>query len=331
MDGGNRAGRNVQHLIGFGLHHLADALRFALGDGRQPGQMTLHVFDGLGEIFADLRRFGVHLARSPQQLLALRHRFADQGAGVLLGLGRAFADQGLRAAARIAQGRDQVGQHDVGVVGGFLQPLRFLREGGGELRGAAGGAAHDAFQMPFGLACHGLEALGFLAQCADGDLHAAALLLQGGFKLGAVFLQFAQHVGHRGAMLFLPRQDEFRALERGVGNRLDLLGLGVEFDRGGMRRFAGSLGRGAKARRLNIQRLRRHLERAFRRLDRRFQLRRTARHGLGGARRGVGQGLGNRFQPLAFLAEAGGDRFAAHFGACARIVQGDDLVLQCRL
>ena len=72
--------------------------------------------------------FRAHFAGGAQQLLAFRHRLAHQGAGVMLGLGGAFADQGLRARAGIAQGGDQAGQHGVGGVGGFLQPLGFARE-----------------------------------------------------------------------------------------------------------------------------------------------------------------------------------------------------------
>ena len=107
--------------------------------------MTLHVLDGLGEIVADLRGLGAHLAGGAQQPFAFRHRFAHQSAGVLLGLGGAFADQGLRAAAGIAQGRDQSGQHGVGGVAGFLQPLGFAAQKAAvSCDGAAGGVGHDA-------------------------------------------------------------------------------------------------------------------------------------------------------------------------------------------
>jgi len=172
------------------------------------------------------------------------------------------------------------------------------------LRRALGSIGHDAFQMPFRLARDGFETMGFAAQRADRGFHRRALLIEGGFELLAFVLQPGQHVGHGGAVLFLARQHEFGALERGVRNRLDLLGLFVEFDRGGVRCFGGSLGCGAEARRLHVEGLRRHLERAFRRLDGGFHLRGAARHGFGGARRDLGKIFGDRFQALGFLGQS---------------------------
>ena len=73
-------------------------------------EMLFHIAGGFRQEAADLAGFRAHLARCAQQAFAFRHRLAHQQARVMLGLGGAFANQSLRAFARILQRRRQAGQ-----------------------------------------------------------------------------------------------------------------------------------------------------------------------------------------------------------------------------
>ena len=106
MDGGNGARRQIQNL--FGLASAPSGARAGLRPGRGwagGSDAAPRPRWSWPRVLADLVGFGAHLARGAQQPLAFRHRLAHQRARVMLGLGGAFADQGLRPGARVLQRR----------------------------------------------------------------------------------------------------------------------------------------------------------------------------------------------------------------------------------
>ena len=328
MKRGHGARRQIEQVLGLAGHQLADAAGFLLRQTRQADQMLFHFAGGFREQAADLARFHAHLARGAQQAFAFRHRLAHQQTGIMLGLGGAFADQCLRAFARILQCRRQTRQHRGGRFAGFLQALGLARKGAGQLRGAGGGIGHDQLQVTFGIAGHHLELAGFPAQGGDRLLHAGALLGQRAFEDFAFLFQLLHQLVHLGAMLFLARQHELRPAHGGVRHVLDPLRLGIQGLGRFQRRFGG-LGDGtAEAGGLHIQRLGRHLQGAFGGFHHRLQLRGAAGHGFAGAGGGIGQPVAQGFQPAGFLVEAGRDAVAAHLGTGAGVIQSGDLLFQ---
>ena len=249
----------------------------------------------------------------------------------MLGLGGAFADQRLGAGARILQCRRQSGQHIGRRFAGLGQAFGFARERVGELRRAGGGIGHDQFQVTLGVAGDHFEFLGFAAQRVDRRFHAGALLRQRGFKRFAFVLQLLHQLVHLGAVFFLARQHEFGTAHHRVGNLLDARGMAFQHLGGFQRRFGRRGDGGAETGGLHVQRLGRHLQRAFGRFHHRLELRGAARHGFPGAAGGIGEIVAEAFQPLAFLVETGGDGVAAHLCAGARVIQRGNLFFQHRL
>ena len=196
---------------------------------------------------ADFGRFGGEFAGRAQQLFAFRHRFSDKGLGVMLGLGRAFVDEGLRAAAGIAQGGDEIGEHGVGAVARLLEPLGLA----GEARGKLGRRAPPLLAM-MSSRCRSAspvtisKPLRLAAERADGLFHAGALLAERRFEMGTVLLQALQQFAHLGAVALLAPEHEFGAAHRGIGDFLDASRLTVEFDGGGMGRVGGGACRASR-------------------------------------------------------------------------------------
>ena len=164
MNGGKRAGRKIENLVGFALHHLADALCFALRHRRQPGQMAFHFLDRLGQRGANLVRSA---DISPAARSSLSHSPIASPTSVRASCLAWAALSPIRVCAPVPASRNvpiSAGQYRVGGVAGLFQALGLARESGGELAGAAGGIGHDQFQMALGIAGHHFKTLGFAAQ-----------------------------------------------------------------------------------------------------------------------------------------------------------------------
>ena len=129
-------------------------------------------------------------------------------------------------------------------------------------------------------------------------------------------------------MAFLPAEHEFGARHGGIGNLLDALGLPVEFDSDGMRCFGGGIGSRAEGRDLPLERKTGGLERAFRGLDVRLELRRPASHKFTGPGRGIAQRACETVEPLPLHRQTRGGRLGAYIGAGTGFVEGGDLVFE---
>ena len=146
-----------------------------------------------------------------QQLIALRHRVADEFERTAFGVRGAVGEQRLGADRRFAQGFDELGYALCGDVGGLLDGIRIPGEARGKLGRPGGACYHGGLEAPQTGIGDLVEASRFACQSRRGLIGGLALRFQHILERFGFLVQPREQFVHRGPLAFLARKHELRA------------------------------------------------------------------------------------------------------------------------